>query len=217
MKPLPENLHVLTPYLQAVAPYLDRYGYLAVFLGVFLEDFGIPVPGETLLIAGALFAGLGEFRIWWIALLAFLGAVAGDNVGYAIGYFGGRRLVLAYGRYVFLTAERLQRLEAFFARHGGKVVMAARFIEGFRQFNGIVAGISGMRWRRFLVFNGIGAALWVCLWAGGAYFLGNRLGAVFVLFKGIETYLLTGFAVLVIFCIGYRLFKGRCGKTGKRE
>lgn len=212
MKPLPDSLHALAPYIHAVSPYLDRYGYLAVFFGVLFEDFGVPVPGETLLIAGAVLAGLGEFRIWWIAILGFLGAVAGDNIGYAIGYFGGRRLVLAYGRYVFLTGERLRRLESFLVRHGGKAVVIARFVEGFRQFNGIVAGVGRMKWSRFILFNCIGAALWVSSWVGGAYFLGSRLGVIFSGFRTLEIYIIGGFGAFVILCVGYRLFKRKSAK-----
>lgn len=207
MKHLPADLQVLAPYLNAVSPYLDRYGYWAIFLGVLLEDFGVPVPGETLLIAGSLFAGLGEFRIWWIVLLGFLGAVAGDNIGYAIGYFGGRRLVLSYGRYFFLNAGRLRSLEGFFARHGSRIVVAARFIEGFRQFNGIVAGIGRMRWSRFLLFNSIGAVIWVSFWAGAAYFLGSRLGVIFIWFRRLEIYVLAGFGAFLVICACYRLFR----------
>ena len=209
---MPGRLHVLAPYIQTVSPYLERYGYWAVFLGVLLEDFGIPVPGETLLIASALLAGMGKFRILWIGLLGFLGAVAGDNIGYAIGYFGGRRLALAYGRYVFLTAARLEHMESFFARHGGKFVVIARFVEGFRQFNGIVAGIGRMKWSSFLLFNSIGAALWVSLWVGSAYFLGSRLGAIYTRFRSLETCLLAGLGVLVVICVCYRLFRVKSGK-----
>lgn len=165
--------------IQQVAPYLDRYGYLAIFGGIVLEDFGFPAPGETLLIAGTAFAGVsGKLSIWLVALLAFLGAVLGDNIGFAIGHFGGRRLVLKFGRYVLITERRLDRAEESFERHGGKVVLFARFVEGLRQLNGIVAGVFGMRWRRFLVFNVLGAGLWVGFWAIVGYFFSDKLGAM---------------------------------------
>jgi membrane protein DedA with SNARE-associated domain len=165
--------------IQHVAPYLDRYGYLAVFGGILLEDFGLPAPGETLLIAGAAFAGVsGKLSIWLVALLGFLGAVVGDNIGFAIGHFGGRRLVLKFGRYVLITEKRLDRAEEFFDRHGGKVVLFARFVEGLRQLNGIASGVFGMHWRRFLVFNISGAALWVVFWVVVGYFFGNQLNAI---------------------------------------
>lgn len=153
-----------------LAPVLDHYGYLAVGGLILLEDFGIPAPGETVLIAAALYAGAGKLNILLVVLIAFVGAVIGDNIGLAIGSYGGRRLVLRWGRYVFINEERLQKAEGFFGRHGGKVVVVARFIEGLRQVNGIVAGISEMRWRHFAVYNAIGAALWVGAWSSVGYF-----------------------------------------------
>lgn len=97
-----------------------------------------------------MYAGAGRLSVVGPGLIAFLAVVIGDNLGYAIGHFGGRALVLRYGRYVMLTSERLDKAEGFFCRHGGKVVVAARFIEGLRQANGIVAGTARMPWRQFL-------------------------------------------------------------------
>ena len=111
------------------------------------------MPGETILIAAAIFAGAGRLNIVAVGVVGFVAAVIGDNIGFAIGHFGGRALALRWGKYVFLTEERLDRAEAFFDRHGGKIIVVARFIEGLRQANGIIAGISGMHWRRFLIFN----------------------------------------------------------------
>jgi membrane protein DedA with SNARE-associated domain len=176
MKPLPPELHKLAPYFNAVGPYLDRYGYWALFFGVMLEDFGVPLPGETLLIAAALLASVGEYNILLVAAVAFAAAVIGDNIGYAIGRFAGRPIILRVGKYVLITEERLGRLERYFARKGGWIIIIARFIEGLRQLNGIVAGLSHMPWRRFLTFNAVGAALWVAAWASAAYFFGKELG-----------------------------------------
>lgn len=162
-----------------LAPVLDRYGYLAVGGFVLLEDFGVPTPGETILIAAAVYAGAGKLSIVLVVLIAWVAAVLGDNIGYAIGAFGGRRLVVKYGRYVLITEERLDKAGAFFERHGGKVVVVARFIEGLRQVNGIVAGTSAMTWRRFIVFNALGAALWVGTWSAVGYFAGNHITAIY--------------------------------------
>lgn len=129
----------------SLAPTLDHYGYLAVGGFVLVEDFGVPLPGETILIAAAVYAGAGQRNVIVVALIAFAAAVVGDNIGYALGRWGGRRLVLRFGRYVFLTEKRLDAAEGWFDRHGGKVVVVARFIEGLRQANGWIAGITGMR------------------------------------------------------------------------
>jgi membrane protein DedA with SNARE-associated domain len=165
--------------LGSLAPLLDHYGYLAVAGLIMLEDFGVPAPGETVLIAGAIYAGAGHLNIIAVILIAIAAAVLGDNIGYAIGHFGGRRLVLRFGRYVFLTPKRLDTAERFFARHGGRVVTIARFVEGLRQANGIIAGITGMPWRRFLAFNTLGAVLWVGVWAGLGYLAGNHITAIY--------------------------------------
>jgi membrane protein DedA with SNARE-associated domain len=152
-----------TPHLPGVLhslePTLNNYGYLAVVGLVLLEDFGVPVPGETMLILGAVYAGAGKLNIVLVGLLGFCGAVVGDNIGFAIGHFGGRRLVERYGRYILLTQERIDKAQGFFERHGGKIITVARFIEGLRQANGIIAGISGLHWAKFLAFNALGAAL----------------------------------------------------------
>ena len=118
--------------LHSLAPALNHYGYLAVVGLVLIEDFGVPVPGETILVLAAVFAGTGRLNIALVGLLAFCGALLGDNIGFAIGHFGGRRLAERYGRYVFLTRERLDTATSFFERHGGKIIVVARFIEGLR-------------------------------------------------------------------------------------
>jgi len=193
----------------ALAPILNSYGYLAVGGLLFLEDFGIPVPGETILIAAAVYAGAGQLNIVVVVLIGFLAALLGDNVGFAIGHFGGRALVLRFGRYVFLTAERLDKAEGFFTRHGGKVVTIARFVEGLRQANGIVAGLAKMPWRRFLVFNALGAAIWVGTWSAVGYLAGNHLDAIYAQVKRYELYLLIALAVIVVGLVARHLTRRR--------
>src|SRR5580704_7414456 len=127
--------------LHDLQPTLNHYGYLAVGGLVLLEDFGVPVPGETVLILASVYAGAGRLSIWLVALIGFLAAVMGDNIGFAIGHFGGRPLIERYGRYLLITRERLDTATGFFERHGGKIVVVARFIEGLRQANGIIAGV----------------------------------------------------------------------------
>lgn len=183
-----EHASLLQHYLQVAQPFINQYGYTAIFVGILLEDFGLPVPGETLLVAGALVASQGRLSIVWLALLAWLGAVLGDNIGYAIGRFGGRRLVLGYGRYVGVRAAHLERVEHFFERFGGPIVVLARFFAVLRQLNGIVAGIGGMPWPQFFAYNMIGAALWVAAWGVGVYALGHSLERVLAHIKGVEPF-----------------------------
>jgi membrane protein DedA with SNARE-associated domain len=162
-------------FIQTLAPLVDKYGYLGVGGLITLEDFGVPAPGETVLIAAAFFAGLGQLNLFLVILVGFLGAVIGDNIGFAIGEYGGHPLVERFGKYIFLTPERILKAENFFNRHGGKVVVIARFVEGLRQANGIIAGLSDMKWLKFITFNAIGAALWVGLWSTVGYFGGSHI------------------------------------------
>jgi membrane protein DedA with SNARE-associated domain len=164
-----EDMHGILLTLEG---WLGHYGYGLVFATILLEDFGLPAPGETILISAALIAAKGKLSIFLLLLAAWLGAVLGDNIGYAIGRFGGRALVLRIGRYVLVNEKRLSRAEGFFRRHGPIVVVIARFIEILRQLNGIAAGILNMPWRKFLLFNAIGALLWVGFWGTLFYLAG---------------------------------------------
>lgn len=173
MHQLPQHV---PSFIVALAPLIDKYGYLGVAALITLEDFGVPAPGETVLITAAFYAGaLGHLNIFLVALVAFIGAVVGDNIGFAIGEYGGHPLVERYGKYIFLTPERIAKAEQFFNRHGGKVVAIARFVEGLRQANGLIAGLSDMRWLKFITFNAIGAALWVSVWSAIGYFGGDHI------------------------------------------
>jgi membrane protein DedA with SNARE-associated domain len=196
------------------APLLNTYGYLAVGGLIMLEDFGIPVPGETALIAAAIYAGAGRLNIVVVATVGFVAAIAGDNIGYAVGHFGGRPLALRWGRYVLLTAGRLDKAQGFFARHGAKIVTIARFIEGLRQANGIIAGIAKMHWLKFLAFNALGAALWVSLWATIGYTGGNHINTIYHAYAHYEIY---GAGAIVAVVAGYvltRLWRRQHSPTG---
>jgi membrane protein DedA with SNARE-associated domain len=199
--------------LHTLEPTLDNYGYLAVAGFVLLEDFGVPVPGETILILGAVYAGTGRLNIFLVGLIGFFAALIGDNVGFAIGHFGGRPLVERFGRYILLTPERLDTATGFFERHGGKIVAIARFVEGLRQANGIIAGISGMHWAKFLVFNALGAALWVIVWTSVGYFSGSHISTIYRDATRYDTYLAVAIAILILAYILRRLSKRRDRRT----
>ncbi|GEK01710.1 DedA family protein [Streptomyces sp. 1-11] len=181
-----------------IAPILDHWGYWAVGGVIFVEDFGVPAPGETILIAAAVYAGAGQLNIFAVVAIGVFAAVLGDNVGYLIGRTGGHALVQRYGKYVFLPPERYEKAEKFFARHGGKVVTIARFIEGLRQLNGIIAGSAEMPWPRFVAFNTLGALLWVGLWAGVGYFAGDHITTIYTEVNRYSTYVLIALGVLIV-------------------
>jgi membrane protein DedA with SNARE-associated domain len=191
-----------------MAPLLDHYGYLAVAGLLFLENLGAPiVPGETMLIAGAIYAGAGRMNVVALGLVAVAASVAGGCGGWVIGWFGGRELAERYGRYVFLTAERLDKAERFFASRGAVVITFARFLEGLRQANGIIAGLTEMPWVRFLIFNGIGAVLWVAVWVSVGYLTGDHITAIYADVTKYLLYVLIALAVVVAALIGRYLLR----------
>ena len=201
--------------LQSLQPTLNQFGYVAVAGLVLIEDFGVPVPGETILILAAVDAGTGRLNVFLVALLGFLGALLGDNIGFGIGHYGGRPLIERYGRYVFLTPERVARATGFFDRHGGWIIIVARFIEGLRQANGIIAGISGIRWTKFLVFNAIGAALWVAVWTSVGYFSGSHINTIYNDATRYDADIALGLGVLLVAFIAFRVVRARRARASK--
>jgi len=188
---------------------IAHYGYVAVGLGILLEDFGLPVPGETLLITGAILASGGALNICLLLPLAFAGAVIGDNIGYFIGHAGGHRLMLRYGGRIGITEAKLKQVEHFFARYGGWVIVFARFVVVARQFNGIVAGTLEMPWWRFVGLNAIGAALWVGFWGGLAYSLGKRFYLIHRYMTSLQPYVYVAGAIVVAAGLGYLVWRAR--------
>lgn len=156
---------------------LHSWGLAALFLSVMLEAFGLPLPGESAVIAAAVAAAAGQFPILSVAAVAFAGAVLGDNIGYLIGRRLGRPAILAHGARFGLTAATLTRAEALVRRHGPVIVVGARFVVLLRQMNGIVAGTTALPWGRFLAANILGALLWVGTWTTLAWQLGPAAGA----------------------------------------
>jgi len=195
----------LPGFLNALSSPLQNYGVWAIALLIMLEDFGIPVPGETILIAGAVYAGAGRLNIVAVGVAGFIAAIIGDNIGFAIGHFGGRALALRWGKYVFLTEERLDKAQGFFDRRGAIVITFARFVEGLRQANGIIAGIAGMHWRRFLAFNALGAALWVGTWVSLGYLAGQHIATIYHYITVYSYYVLIAVAVFVLAYVAWRL------------
>jgi membrane protein DedA with SNARE-associated domain len=173
----------MSGWINSLVHYLEAYGLIAVGLLIFLEDFGVPVPGETVLIATSVTASQGKINILLVALVAFVAAVAGDNIGWIIGHYGGRRLLyavscrLTIGGHYLLGPSKVREGERFFQKHGRWIIVIARFLDVLRQLNGIIAGSLDIPWRTFFVYNMIGAALWVGTWASVGYFAGSTAGS----------------------------------------
>jgi membrane protein DedA with SNARE-associated domain len=155
---------------------LATYGYLAVFVFVGVESIGIPVPGETMLVTAAIYAGTtGRLSIVWVIVASSAGAIIGDNIGYVIGRTGGYRVLKRYGRYIRLEENRLRLGQYLFRKHGGKVVFFGRFISVLRIFAAFLAGVNHMHWRRFLIFNAAGGIIWSTIYGVAAYLFGQQL------------------------------------------
>ena len=191
--------------LAQFAGYFQHYGYWTIAVALLLENAGIPVPGETILIVASVIAqthhslGLPE-----IIVVGTLAATCGDNLGYALGRWGGRRLLERYRRVFRLRPETIRRGERIFERYGPETVFVARFIVGLRVFAGPLAGVLRMHWPRFAVFNALGAVTWVSVIATLGYAFGRELP---VLLRTMRTanLVLLGIAVLIVVFFGKRL------------
>ena len=189
-------------------PWLAQYGYGALFAVLFGESFGLPFPGETFLVASSFLASQGQMRIVWIAAVAIVAAVLGDNVGYGIGRWGGQRLAMRYGARIGITPERLSKTARFFARFGPEIVIVARFIPVLRQLNGVVAGGAQMSWKRFLAYNTLGATLWVGTWTAAVFLLGQRVDVWVSRIHDLALAVAAGVGVLAVAGVGMLLVRG---------
>src|SRR5262245_7726021 len=155
---------------------IETYGYWAVGAVVGMESMGVPAPGETVLILGAVYASMHhDVNIWGVIAAAATGAIVGDNAGYWIGRTFGYPLLLRYGRYIGLSDARIKLGQYLFLRHGGKVVFFGRFIAVVRVLAAFLAGVNRMDWREFLVANAAGGILWAAIYGLGAYSLGTAI------------------------------------------
>lgn len=155
---------------------LATYGYLAVFAFVGVEGIGIPIPGETMLVTAAVYAGTtNRLSIVGVIVASSAGAIVGNNIGYVIGRTGGYRLLRRYGRYIRLDESRLRLGQYLFRRHGAKVVFFGRFFAVLRIFAAFLAGVNRMHWRRFLLYNAAGGIIWSTIYGVAAYLLGQQV------------------------------------------
>jgi membrane protein DedA with SNARE-associated domain len=179
----------------SISHLLTSYGYFAVFALVALESLGIPLPGETMLIAAGTYAGTSHnLSIWIIFVVAASAAIIGDNVGFVIGHEGGYRLIRRYGHLVRLDESKVKVARYLFDRHGGKVVFFGRFVSVLRTYAAFLAGTSRMRWPKFLVFNAFGGVLWAGIFAFVSYVAGKTLSRV----SGSVTLVLAGAALIAV-------------------
>lgn len=158
-----------------VRTFVADYGYWAVAVALLCENAGLPVPGETaLLLASFLAYSEHKLHLGWIIVIATCAATLGDNLGYALGHYGGRPLLDRYRNFFRVPQRTLERGEALFARYGTSTIFFARFIFGMRVIAGPLAGVLRMRWRSFTLFNFLGAVTWVTFIASAGYLFGRH-------------------------------------------
>jgi membrane protein DedA with SNARE-associated domain len=184
-----------------VEPLLERYGYAAAAVAALGEGLGVPMPGQTLLVASSLAAAAGRMHISLVLLFVTTATALGNSIGYALGRWAGRAALGKLG----VNPQRQQRLVVLFRRHGGLVVLLGRFVDGLRQLNGIVAGILQMPWSTFTAYNLVGAILWTCTWGLGSYYFGRDIGMIADLFHRPAPWLyvlgLIGAVALVVYML----------------
>ena len=200
--------------LEPLLNLFKAYGYWIVFFGVMLENAGLPVPGETILLAAGFFASQHHFSVPAVMSIATIGAVLGDNCGYWVGHKVGRGLLVRYGRYVMLTEERFRGMERYFESHGDKTVLVARFITGFRVFTALFAGATGMLWSKFLFFNVLGAISWAVVMTLLGFFFGKSWNLLEHYIKGAGLALVGAIAVAFIV---YQIIRRRNKNTAASD
>lgn len=181
---------------EIVQSLLAEYGLIIILVAITLEGFGIPAPGQSLLVTGAVLSASGEFDIRLFLLLSWFAAFAGSLLGYLIGRFGGRKLLLRLP----LNPSRIERMEYFCQRYGILLVVLSRFIDGPRQLTGIIVGSLNMPAIIFILATSLGAVLWVGVWGLGGYYLGQHIHLFAETFDKFApyTWIATGLAILAI-------------------
>ena len=167
--------HMTHSIMVTLRSALVHHGYWAVAAALLLENAGLPLPGETvLLLASFLAYSEHDLRLHWIIVLATIVTTAGGSLGFAVGYWGGRPLVERYQSTFRIPTKVLARGEGLFARYGSATVFFARFVFGMRVITGPLAGVLRMPWRKFLIFNFLGALVWVTAISGAGYVFGRH-------------------------------------------
>ena len=175
--------------------FVDAIGYPAAGLGILIESAGVSFPGETLLLAAAAWAAARNHSIVIVILFGFVGATAGADLGYYLGYRGGRPFVERFGSLFRIRPEHIARSEMFFSRHGDRAILAARFVIGLRTWGSMLAGMSHMPFWRFQLFSAIGGLAWSAIIGGAGYFLGSNLALLETIVRAIG---FGGLAIIVV-------------------
>jgi membrane-associated protein len=161
--------------IETVQNFAHHYGYWAVLLGILLENLGLPLPGEAIVLVGGFLAGEGELKYGWVLCSAIAGAVVGGTCGYWVGVYGGWPLLLRVGQFFKVEEERLLEIKHRFGHNAARTVFLGRFVTLLRIFASPLAGTAGMSFGRFMIYNGAGALLWAAVMVTLAFFAGELL------------------------------------------
>ena len=192
--------------------YLAHYGYWAVAAALLLENTGVPVPGETMLLLASFLAySEHRLRLPYIILVGVCAATIGDNLGFLLGHYGGKPLLERY-RKVPRVYRTIARGEGLIQRYGSFAIFIARFIAGMRIIAGPLAGVLRMPWRKFAVFNFLGAAVWVTVISSVGYFFGRHWDELARIMKGFNLAVLLAAVLLAVFFWWRQRRKGTGGQ-----
>ena len=184
---------------QFLRHFFNHFGYWTVAIALLLENAGVPVPGETILLFASFLAySERHLHLPYIILMGIVACTLGDNIGYWLGYRGGRRMLLRYQHIFHIRQSTLERGERLFARYGSHTIFFARFIVGMRIIAGPMAGVLRMPWRSFALFNFLGATLWVTVIALIGYFFGSEWDHMVRVLNRVDTGLLIALAAVVV-------------------
>ena len=197
---------------QTLADFFARYGYWVVFFGVMLENGGLPLPGETVLLFAGFLAYQGQARLVWTIAIAIAGATTGDSLGYLVGRYGGNAFFDRYVRRFKFLSRQFENAKALFLRHGHWAVFTGRFITGLRVFAGPLAGLFKMPYPRFLLYNFTGAAVWATAIGCVGFLFGNSLDNLVHVAKDFHRVTLGLAAVLVL--VGLIVYLKRRARSG---
>jgi membrane protein DedA with SNARE-associated domain len=183
-----------------------HYGYWAVAAALLIENAGVPVPGETVLLMASFLAySEHDLRLGWIIVVATVAATLGDNLGFALGHYGGRPLLARYQAAFRIQDQTMARGESLFERYGAITIFFSRFIFGIRIIAGPMAGVLRMSWKKFAVFNLLGAGLWVTVISGAGYFFGQHWGR---LVRAVQRFDIA-VAIVALLVVGFIVWRKR--------
>jgi len=188
---------------------IKTYGYYVIAVGIFLECMGVPFPGETVLILGAVAASMHHLNLAAVIIIAMVAAVVGDNMGYLIGKKFGRKIIKKFEHFPLFHYSHIERAEKFFKRHGNKTVFIGRFTAVLRTYAAVLAGVFDMPYEIFFIYNLTGGVLWAIIFGLLGYLIGNNLPLIGKIVKDLNFFMLGLIAAFVLYKAGKIYWRNR--------